>query len=107
MLLADCKNVGKMKFDKTKWAVQEIGFTPPYRSQMLSDLVEHHKLSGMTYNDVINMLGQPNAADSASFSYDIVVDYGSDIDPVYVKYLEFVIAKDSVVTAIRIKEVRK
>jgi hypothetical protein len=95
---------GKMKFDKAKWDEgYEIGFPPPSRNKMLSDLVENHKLKGAKYNEVISLLGQPNVHDSMSFSYDIAIDYFG-IDPVYVKYLEFVISKDSVITAFHVEE---
>jgi hypothetical protein len=95
---------GKMKFDKAKWNEgYEIGFPPPLRNKMLGDLVENHKLKGAKYNEVISLLGQPNAHDSMSFSYDIAIDYFG-IDPVYVKYLEFVISKDSVITAFHLEE---
>ncbi len=104
LVIAGC---GKMKFDKAKWDEgYEIGFPPPSRNKMLSDLVENHKLKGAKYSEVISLLGQPNAHDSMSFSYDIGIDY-SGIDPVYVKSLEFVFSKDSVITAFNIEEWKK
>jgi len=104
VVIASC---GKMKFNKAKWDEgYEIGFPPPSRNKMLSDLVENHKLVGAKYDEVINLLGQPNTHDSMSFSYDITIDYFG-IDPVYVKCLEFVISKDSVVTAFQVKEWKK
>jgi hypothetical protein len=103
-----CDN--EMKFDKEKWDDQpNLGFTPPYRKKMLKDLTSNHKLVGLKYSEIISLLGAPNFHDSASasFGYDIVIDYGSDIDPVYTKTLEFIFSKDSTITSFKIDEWKK
>ena len=100
----------EMKFVKEKWEEQpNIGFTPPYREMMLKDLTAHHKLVGLKYSQIISLLGAPNFHDNAStsFGYDIIIDYGSDIDPVYTKTLDFNLSKDSIIISYKVKEWKK
>jgi len=107
IFIVGCENFGKMKFDKAKWNEgYEIESPPPSRNKMLTDLVQNHKLKGLKYNEVIEMLGEPNTHDSTSFTYDIKVEH-SGIDVVYIKYLEFDFLKDSVITAFHIEEWKK
>jgi hypothetical protein len=93
-----------------KWDEQpDLAFTPPYREKMLKDLTTNHKLVGLKYSEIINLLGAPNFHDgaSASFGYDIIIDYGSDIDPVYTKTLDFTFSEDSVITSFKVNEWKK
>jgi hypothetical protein len=108
VLFASCNN--EMKFDKAKWDEQpNLDFTPPYRKKMLKDLTTHYKLTGLKYSEIINLLGAPNFQDntSASFGYDIIIDYGSDIDPVYTQTLDFTFSKDSIITSYKVNEWKK
>jgi len=107
IFIVGCENFGKTRFDKAKWSEDyEIGFPPPSRNKMLTDLVENHQLKGVRYNEVVKMLGQPDIRDSASFNYEIAIDY-SGIDPVYIKYLEFNFSRDSIITAFHVEEWEK
>ncbi|WP_118976528.1 hypothetical protein [Taibaiella koreensis] len=74
---------------------------------MLDDLMKNHKLIGLKYNQLIDSLGEPNYLEDSIISYRITEDYGSDIDPVYVKTLQFSISRDSIVTSFKIKEWKK
>ena len=71
---------------------------------MLDDLITINKLVGLTYNELIARLGMPYNKDTNIVSYAIVVEYGTDIDPVYTKDLEFTISKDSLIMSLRIRE---
>lgn len=98
-----CRN--DIKFNKAGWnKYDEPAFPPPDRSKMLNDLIEHHKLKGLRYQELINLLGEPNVSDSVGMQYDIEIKYGGNIDPEYVKGLYFTFSKDSVITNFQIKE---
>ena len=104
--LFSCNDFGQAKFDKVKWMTKDdIEF--PFRNKMLKDLMTNYKLTGIKYSEVIKLLGEPNFSDSASFAYQVIEDYGRDIDPVYTKNLDFEFDKDSVITSYKIVEWKK
>ncbi len=76
---------------------------------MLDDLLKNHKLKGITYRQLCDLLGEPpkcEVCEKNTVEYDIVVDYDHEIDPVYIKLLEFTYDKDSIIINWRIKEIR-
>ena len=79
----------------------------PYRNKMLKDLTTNYKLVGLKRNEIINILGEPNSTDSISFAYNVIEDYGGDIDPVYTKDLDFKFDHDSLITSFKITELKK
>ncbi|MBB5619773.1 hypothetical protein HDE69_000811 [Pedobacter cryoconitis] len=98
----------KINFEKNKWdETTDPVFPSVYRPQMLEDLTTNHKLIGLSYKELVNFLGSPDYKELNSIVYNIVVDYGSDIDPVYYKKMEFSYSKDSVITSFRIMEWKK
>ncbi len=103
MILSGCDQ--QMKFDKAKWATKD-DMEYPYRDLMLKDLTINHKLTGLKYSLLIDLLDKPDFADSASLSYELLVHY-EVIDPDYSKNLEFSFGKDSVVKSFRIVEWKK
>lgn len=109
VFLSSCEGSKKqIKFDKNKWNEQTDQLFPPsYRSQMLTDLMTSYRLKGLKYSELIELLGVPDAKDSSSLSYKIIVDYERDIDPVYTKELVFSFSKDSVITAFKVNEWKK
>ena len=74
---------------------------------MLKDLTTEHKLVGLKYSQLIELLGEPNFNDSSSLAYKIIEDYGHDIDPVYTKNLDFTFLKDSTITSFKVYEWKK
>jgi hypothetical protein len=102
-----CNNIRftDVKFDKTQW--NEVGDLQSHtnREDMLNDLIEHHKIKGLTYHQLIDSLGQPaNYEDTTdSIYYDIVVNYGY-LDPKSGKYLAIGFNKDSIVTGFKVVE---
>lgn len=97
-----------MKFDKDRWNEQTDPIFPSsYRPKMLEDLTTNHQLIGLSYRQLTARLGQPDHKDSSLVSYKIVVDYGSDIDPVYTKTLKFSYSKDSSITSFNVVEWKK
>lgn len=99
-----------VKFDKLGWNTYGDGIPcPPLRERMLEDLLKNHKLIGLSYRQLIDKLGEPPKCDiceSNRISYEIVVDYGYDIDPVFIKTLDFYYNKDSLITDWTINEIK-
>lgn len=97
-----------VEFEKTKWVENTDPIYPSaYRSKMLKDLTTNHKLIGLSYSQLIKYLGDPDSKDTNIVVYRIAVDYGSDIDPVYSKNLQFSYSKDSIITSFKILEWKK
>jgi hypothetical protein len=102
-----CNNItyNSAKFNKPEW--DSIGdlHSHPNREDMLGDLIDHHKIKGLTYHQLIDSLGQPeNYGDTKdSIYYDIVVNYGY-LDPKSGKYLAIGFSKDSIATGFKVVE---
>lgn len=105
--LSPCQT--KQKFDKAKWAEVADLMTFPNRKYMIDDLVQNYRLKGMTYQKLIELLDKPQKKLDSTFRvyYDIDVDYGTDIDPVYTKILSIEFDKDTVVRHFEVQEWRK
>ena len=72
---------------------------------MLSDLITNHKLIGLKYSQIVELLGEPDFKDS--LCYSIIVDYGTNIDPVYTKNLNFTFSMDSIITSFNVQDWKK
>lgn len=99
----------KQKFDKMKWAEVADLMTFPHRKYMIDDLVQNCQLKGKTYHEVVELLGQPQSKLDSTLQvfYDIDVDYGWDIDPVYTKTLSIVFDKDTIVKSFEVQDWKK
>ena len=102
-----CEN--QIKFDKAGWAkIEDLGIYPN-RNKMLNDLTKNHKLKGLTYRQLVEEIGEPekNVSESSNtLYYNIVTDYGHDIDPVYSKTLQLNFDKDSIIIDFKINETK-
>ncbi len=107
IILVSCQT--KQKFDKEKWDEVADLMTFPNRKYMINDLATNYKLKGKSYNQIVHLLGQPQSKtdNEQQIFYDIDVDYGSDIDPVYSKVLIIQFRRDSIVENFEVKEFRK
>ncbi len=97
-----------MKFEKSGWNQKGDLNSYKNRENMLEDLTNNHKLKGISYSKVIDLLGLPENYSDEKFntlSYNIVTEYGNDIDPVYIKILEIKLTKDSIVENYKIVEI--
>lgn len=105
--LSSCQT--KQKFDKAKWAEVADLMTFPNRKYMIDDLIQSYQLKGKTYQQLIDLLDTPQKKLDSTLQvyYDIDVDYGTDIDPVYTKILSIEFDKDTVVRHFEVKEWRK
>ena len=92
-------------FEKTKWLEKE-DISYPYRAVMLDDLVTNYKLTGLTYQQLTDLLGQPDSLSNKlnEVVYEITVQYDIDIDSVYEKNLVFEFNPDSTVKSFKIEE---
>ncbi len=92
-------------FDKTKWMERE-DLSYPHRDVMLDDLVSNYELTGLTYQQLTDLLGPPDSLSDKSNEvvYEIKVKYDIDVDPVYVKNLVFEFSPDSTVKIFKIEE---
>lgn len=96
------------KFDKVKWRTKEYPDAPPEsRKRMIQDLTTNYKLKGLKKTELTDLLGEPNYADDTTFSYLIEEDYGTDIDPVYTKFLQFNLGRDSTIIDFKVNEWKK
>ena len=105
VLLAACDSIEKHeKFSKSEWTAQD-DTDYPMRDAILNDLISNHKLKGLTYQQLIDSLGEPSNYGPVkdSIYYDIVVNYGY-LDPKSGKYLVLHLDKDSVVTDFKVVE---
>jgi hypothetical protein len=106
--LTSCKN--NLSFDKAGWIFQGDLGSYPNRDKMLDDLTKNQKLKGLTYRQLIDKIGEPekniSGEENHTISYDIVTDYGHDIDPEYIKTLVFRFDNDSIITDFTINEIK-
>ena len=93
-----------LKFDKTKWLIQEEK-KYPYRNRMLKDLLDHQKLHGLKKAQVIDLLGQPNRTDTGYLFYTVDQKFFANTTfPLHVKTLVIKFGKDSLVEWRKIHE---
>lgn len=108
IILTSCET--QIKFDSSKWKEYRDLEVYPYRESMLRDIIDNKRLTGQKYQSVIDSLGQPaNYADKKENElwYPVIVDYGTDIDPVYTKHLTVTMSNDSTVEKVEIREWRQ
>ncbi len=94
-----------MKFDKSKWDKRFDGFYE-YRENMVQDLIKNHLEKGMKLKKVVELLGEPTNYQNKKNNeiyYEIMVDYGWNIDPMEGKELQIKFDKDSTVTTFRLE----
>ncbi len=104
LISASCQQ----SFNRTAWDDCDSGMCNQ-RKYMLDDLLNHHQLKGMTRKQLVKLLGDQNYTPTSPYemTYNIITDYGWDIDPVYIKNLTFYLNKNSVVTAYKVEEWRR
>ncbi|WP_316768159.1 hypothetical protein [Pedobacter frigiditerrae] len=71
---------------------------------MVEDLKKNYKLTGISDRQLIKLLGKPDSIDTSIISYELIVDYGYDIDPIYIKSLDFKVDSNKNVMNFEIKE---
>lgn len=101
-----------MPFEKNGWQTKYDG-DYPNRDAMVQDLLDHHKLTGLTTRSITDLLGEedhfvladmPHLNAMNYMTYQILEDFGRDIDPVHTKYLVLEFNTDSIVTKVELLE---
>lgn len=75
----------------------------PNRKSMLDDVIKNHAIKGRSYRQIVELLGEEES-EANKLYYNIITDYGWDIDPIYLKSLVITFDKDSIATGFEIKE---
>lgn len=104
-LLTSC-NYQQVEFDKEKWNERDDMFYAN-REKMVADLMKNYLKKGMTYKEVINLLGTPenyHNDHSNTIAYEIMVHYDWNIDPQKGKILYIDFTSDSIVKDIKFDE---
>ena len=81
-----------------------------HRENMVEDLTKNYLKSATKYERIIFLLGQPenlNDEEENTISYELMTDFGWDIDPVEVKTLKIKISKDSTLLNYKIEHWKK
>lgn len=92
------------KFDKEKWNKKDDIFYD-YRESMVKDLMKNHLKERMTYNEVCELLGTSEifpATPPYTICYEIMVDFGWNIDPQRGKELYIEFTSDSILKEFRL-----
>lgn len=108
LLVVSCSKK-EIKFNKTGWN-KGADHVYEYRELMVNDLAQNHLRKGMCYQELVDLLGkpgQPYFKKGFQLSYQIMEDYGWDIDPVETKTLIFDMTSDSLVKDFRIEHWKK
>jgi hypothetical protein len=95
-----------MKFQKEKWNEMNDMFYAN-REKMIADLMKSHLKKGMKYSEVLCLLGNSENYQNNppnTLVYEIMVDYGWNIDPKKGKTLYIELTKDSIVKNIKLQE---
>jgi hypothetical protein len=94
------------KFDKNTWnEMDDIMYAN--RESMVTDLMKNHLRQRMTFKEVVELIGKPENytnTKSNTIGYEIMVDYGWDIDPVKGKTLYIELTNDSIVKNFKLEE---
>ena len=97
------------KFNKQKWNLKDdVGYYS-YREPMLKDLLENHKIKGLNITELENLFGkiEIDSSNKKELFFNVVVDFGWDIDPVYTKDLIIPLDNNSIAKDYKIIEWNK
>lgn len=104
LVLFSCKR--DLKFEKSGWNQKDDVNCYLNRERMLNDLMKNHKIKGLKYTELVNLLGEPEiktTSENITASYNLVTKYGNDIDPIYSEDLVIGLSPDSITQGSAIK----
>lgn len=98
------------KFDRNDWLQGGDCDYYPYRKAILKDITTNHKLKGLSYKQLVDLLGNDNKSmrdtNTREICYPVYIHYDM-IDPDHSIDLIFKLNKDSIVTDFKIDEWEK
>lgn len=94
----------QQKFNKRLWEYRDDMGMFPNRELMLDDVLKHVKIKGRSYKQIVTSLGETTGITDGKLYYNIALDYGWDIDPLYSKDLIIYFNRDSVATGYKVQE---
>jgi hypothetical protein len=106
LILNSCSN--EVRFNKKDWLINIDGFYVN-RNNMLNDLLLKYDLNNLNEKEILDLLGKPEYYDDnveGTIYYNIVTDYGWNIDPVYVKNLVIKFNSSNKVESFKIEETK-
>jgi hypothetical protein len=104
-LFSGCQSK-EMKFDKNKWNEKD-DVVYAFRENMVNDLMKNYLKKGMTYKEVMELLGKTeyNQNDLPNtIGYEIMVNYGWNIDPQKGETLYIEFTNDSTLKSVRLEK---
>ena len=104
LLLTGCDQ--QIPFDPKKWEEKGDIKQYLYRNSMINDLVQNHKLKGLSKTEWTTLLGSPDNADSLTVVYSVFIHYDV-IDPDQTKDLLLELNTDSSIKSFRVNEWKK
>jgi opacity protein-like surface antigen len=105
LILSITSCLKKTEFNKEKWNKRNSMGYHFYRDEMLDNLLKTQELKGKNLNELKNIFGivEVDTFDNLSYiNFNIVTDFGFDIDPVYTKDLILEL-NDSIVQKVRVE----
>ena len=99
-------------FEKSGWQ-KEFDGAYPNRDAIIQDLLDNYSLIGLTTRSITDLLGEEDSIELVGkpktdgrnyMTYQVLEDFGWDIDPVHTKYLVLEFNADSIVTATELLE---
>lgn len=91
---------GKKEFNAEKWNEKGVDWQlDDTRENMVEDLISSDTIIGLSKENIIILLGEPEVMDESIMKYLIREKYTWNIDPDYIKYL--IINLDGNATAIK------
>lgn len=107
--LISCR-VEEKKFDSKIWRAIDGNNFSQQREPIINDLMTNYLSKGMSYKELINLLGKPEIEEgNTKIGYTLYINYswGIGIDPVAGRDLIIQLAKDSTVLDYQIVEWEK
>jgi len=74
---------------------------------MITDLMKNHLKKGMSYSEIIDLIGKPNNYNNLkpkTIGYEVSVEYGWNIDPIRSKVLIIKLSEDSTIIDIKLEK---
>jgi hypothetical protein len=105
IFLTSC-GVKDKEFNKTTWNDRD-DFFYKNREIMVNDLIKNHLKKGMTYSELVDLIGKPENYGNLkprTIGYELSVDYGIDIDPIKSKILIIELAGDSTILDYKVEK---